>query len=88
MGNGFASSLPETGSNQKDSLFLFWNIGLLIFTADFAFLPNAKAQRRRGSDSAEGNDALPGVLCSAWFGAGFSITFERTAGVGQGRDVL
>ena len=51
-------------------------------------LQNAKAQRRRGADSDEGKDALPGVLCSAWFGAGFFETVEGTADMGQGRDVL
>ena len=50
--------------------------------------PNVKAQRRRGADSAEGKDVLPGVLCSAWFGAGFSKTAEGTADMGQGRDAL
>jgi hypothetical protein len=52
MGNGFAPSLPETGSNQIDSLFLFSNIGLLIFTADFNLLPNDSGLPRRESDVA------------------------------------
>jgi hypothetical protein len=60
---------PKSEATQNGPLFLLSNIGLLIFTTDLDLSPNVKAQRRRGADSAEGKDDLPGVLCSAWFGS-------------------
>ena len=68
-----AATTDDAAPNEYQSVF---------FELCVILSPNAKAQRRRGSDWAEGKDALPGVLCSAWFGA---VSFEAVEGtVGMG----